>query len=633
MLFCEGVQLDGTKREYLSGGPNAKFNSKIRDLVLDALKIDWSKISPAIFGDMLQLAMDKGLRRELGAHYTSEENILKLINPLFMDDLGDEFHKVKGSPKDLKAFHEKISSLRFLDPACGCGNFLIISFRELRLLELKVIQTLGDYTENPGRSLFFKTGPEQFYGIEIEEFSSLIANLGLWLTDHQTKALASKELGVRVGLHDVKNPAIIHGNALSLDWGSVIAKTRLSYILGNPPFVGYSNQSAEQKRDIVSVCGLGKVDYVAGWYFKAVDFIQETDIKCAFVSTNSITQGEQAALVWKPLMDKGARINFTLKTFKWTSVGSSKAVVHCVIIGFSLQKLGANINQYLIEAPTVYILARKRPLCEVPPMAYGNKLVDGGFLTLTLEERRELIKANSSAEEYIRPLIGSAEFLKNKQRYCLWLTYADLKDFSQIPQIMERVEKVREFRLKSKKKLTRKWADSPFRFVEIRQPNSDYLLIPRISSENRLYIPMGFVSYDKIVSDSAHTIPMGTLYHFGVLTSSVHMAWVGAVSGRLEMRYRYSSDIVYNNFPWPYVSREEKSKIERAAKRVIDIRKNYPDSALADLYDPIKTPKELSRAHQNLDELVLEAYKFSLSHFEESKIVAKLMELYQKLTS
>jgi hypothetical protein len=612
-----------------------KIDSETRALILDSAKFEWVKISPAIFGEMFQAITDKKERRDFGVHYTSEKNILKLINPLFMDRLKSEFMKVKRDPMGLQKFLNKISGLKFLDPACGSGNFLIITYRELRLLELEVLKSLRDSRGlSPNLCSESKVGPGQFYGIEAEDFPAQIARVGMRLTDLQMNALASEELGDYYSRPVVpQSPVIVRANALEIDWESVVPKRELSHILGNPPFIGYSNQRREQKRDVLKVCGLGKVDYVAAWYFKAVDYIQETDISCAFVSTNSITQGEQAGAIWKPLMDKGARINFGVKAFKWNSLAKGMAAVHCVIIGFSLKKTRPNINQYLIEAPTVFICARSKPICDVPPMVYGNKLVDGGFLTLTPEERREILNENPSAEKYIRPLIGSTEFINNIERYCLWLIGADPHELLEIPKVMERVEKVRLFRLSSNKLSTRRFAEKPYRFMETRQPDTDYVLVPRVSSENRQYIPIGFVSPEKIASDSAHIIPEAGLCHFGVLTSKTHMAWVKAVCGRLKSDFRYSKDIVYNNFPWPLMNTSQKLETEKAAQGVIDARKDFPDSSLACLYNPRTMPEKLRQAHNILDEIVLNIYGFSLKEQSDSTIVAKLMERYQKLTN
>jgi hypothetical protein len=455
----------------------------------------------------------------------------------------------------------------------------------------------------------------------------------MWLMDHQLNIVVSEEFNnyfVRLPL--TESATIVNANSLKIDWNTIIPKDHLSIILGNPPFRGYSNQSKEQKDDILKVTGLGNVDYVAGWYFKAVDFIQNTKIKCAFVSTNSITQGEQVAAIWKPLMEQGAYINFGIPTFKWTNEAKGKAAVNCVIVGFSLIKSEPNINPYLINAPTVFIHSRTSPLCAVPKMVYGSKPVDGGFLMLTVNERDEILSKYPFAEKYIKRLYGAEEFIYNLEKYCLWLVDANPAELRQIPEIMERIDKVRKFRERSKKVATQKMADYPTRFMEVRKPDKEFILIPRVSSENRPYIPIGFVSADIIVNDSVHIIPEATRYHFGILTSNVHMAWVASVSGRLEMRYRYSKDIVYNNFPWPDTDKY-RSEIETAALRILSKRQQYQSVSLADLYDRNAMPVDLKKAHEHLDQIVMKAYKFNEKSPTEPEIVALLMERHQRLLS
>jgi hypothetical protein len=611
--------------------PEAIFNTKMRKILLDCANFNWSKISPAIFGAMFQGVMDPKQRREIGAHYTSEENILKLINPLFMDDLWKKFDLVKTDPRKLKEFHDDISELKFLDPACGCGNFLIITYRELRRLEIEILKMRYSIKQRVlDISSYQKVNIEQFYGIEIDDFPCQIAQVGMWLMDHKMNLMVSEQFGTYYSrLPLLQSATIVHGNALRLEWGEVC---KPDYIFGNPPFVGYSNQSKEQKEDILRVCGLGKVDYVVAWYFKAVKFIQNTDIKCAFVSTNSITQGGQAAAMWKPLMSQGAHINFGAPTFKWLNEAKGKAAVHCVIIGFSLEKTDPNINPYLVEAPTVFIESRRKPICHAPNIVWGNKPVDGGHLMLTSEEKNEIINSDSHAEKYIRRIYGSEEYINNIERYCLWLVDANPAELRKIPLIMERVDKVRRFRLSSAKLATRKYAEFPTRFMEVRQPDTNYILIPRVSSEKRLYIPMGFVSAEIIVNDAVHIMPKGSLYHFGILTSSVHMAWVRAVCGRLKSDYRYSKDIVYNNFPWPNVTKSQEKEIEKLARDVLDARELFPESSLADLYDPLATPQSLQNAHRSLDRAVIKLYGFRGKDMTDSVLVGKLMELYQSIT-
>jgi hypothetical protein len=648
---------------YVNGGlfrdllPMADFDAKMRQTLLDCVNFDWNKISPAIFGAMFQGVMDKGQRRELGAHYTSEENILKLINPLFMDDLWKEFDRVKTDPAALERFHEKISRLNFLDPACGCGNFLIITYRELRLLELEILKM--QYSSQQlilDVSMLLKVGVEQFYGIEYEDFPCQIAQVGMWLIDHQMNLRVSEQFGqyyARLPL--IQSATIVRGNALRIDWERVIPSRELAYILGNPPFVGYSNQSAEQKADILSVYvdgngkpfkTAGKIDYVAAWYCKAAKYMAGTNIRAAFVSTNSITQGEQVAAVWQPLFDMfGIHIDFGYRTFKWSNEAKGKAAVHCVIVGFSTAESGEklifdgeekmranNINPYLIDAPDVFIGGRANSLCDVPPMVYGNKPTDGGHLFIEADEYAEFIAREPEAEKYIKRIYGATEYINGIDRYCLWLVNASPGVLRNMPLVMERVAKVRQFRLASSKKATRESAETPTLFQEIRQPDSEYIIVPRHSSENRRYIPLGFVSADIIVNDAVQMIPKATLYHYGILTSNVHMAWVRAVCGRIKSDYRYSKDIVYNNFPWPDATDEQKAVVEQLAQGVLDARAKFPGASLADLYDPLTMPPQLLKAHQNLDRAVMRLYGFPVGKTTEADCVAALMERYRAIT-
>lgn len=448
---------------------------------------------------------------------------------------------------------------------------------------------------------------------------------------------------------------ITEGNALRLDWESVVPKHQLSYIMGNPPFVGYSLQSKEQKKDILSIYvnekgkpykTAGKIDYVAGWYFKASQLIQGTNIRIAFVSTNSITQGEQVAGVWKPLYDRfGIHIDFAYRTFRWDSEANLKAHVHCVIVGFSVApnnvekriyseehfQMAENINAYLMDAPTVFIESRSKSLCEVPEMLYGNKPTDGGFLFLTNDEYQDVQKREPEILKYIRRVYGASEFINNKPRFCIWLVGVSPAEVRKSKFIMERVESVRKFRLASTKAATRKSAEMPTLFQEVRHPNSDYIIVPCHSSETRKYIPLGFVSPEIIVNNAVQIIPNATTYHFGVLTSNVHMAWMRAVCGRIKSDYRYSKDIVYNNFPWPTPTEEQKTKIEQTAQGILDARALYTDCSLADLYDEVTMPVELRRAHQANDKAVMAAYGFPVRTTTEASCVAELMRMYQRL--
>ena len=649
---------------YINGGlfndrlPPADFDAKMRKTLLECIDFDWYKISPAIFGAMFQGVMDKTQRREMGAHYTSEDNILKLINPLFMDELWQEFDKVKTSPAALDRFHDKIARLKFLDPACGCGNFLIITYRELRILELEVLKMKASTNQLVlDISPMLKVSVEQFYGIEYEGFPCQIAQVGMWLIDHQMNLRVSEYFGqyyARLPL--TQSATIVHGNALRIDWESVVPKRELSYILGNPPFIGSKIMNDEQREDIAQIFldgkgvltkGAGILDYVAAWYYKAAKYIKGTQIRVAFVSTNSITQGEQVAAVWNPLFQMfGVSIDFGYRTFKWGNEAKGKAAVHCVIIGFSAERNGEkiifdgndkitakNINPYLVDAPDIFIESRGKPLCDVPQIGIGNKPIDGGNYLFTEEEKNVFLKKEPQAEKWFRPWIGSDEFINGYRRYCLWLGECSPAELRQMPEAMKRIDAVKQFRLASKSAPTRKISETPRRFHVENMPKSNYIVVPEVSSERRRYIPIGFVTPDILSSNLVKIIPNATLYHFGILTSNVHMAWVRAVCGRLKSDYRYSKDIVYNNFPWPDASDEQKAAIEKLAQAVLDARALYPDSSLADLYDPLTMPPELLKAHKALDKAVWVLYGFSSKVItSEAACVAALMERYQKLT-
>jgi hypothetical protein len=640
--------------------PTAEFDANMRLTLLDCLGFDWNKISSAIFGAIFQDVMDAKQRREIGAHYTNEENVLKLINPLFMDDLWQEFDKVKTDPTALKRFHDKIANLRFLDPACGCGNFLIVTYRELRMLELETLkmqysssQKILDITP------LLKVSVTQFYGIEYEDFPCQIAQVGMWLVDHQMNLRASDEFGMYYArLPLAQSATIVNGNALRLDWEKVAPKSELSYILGNPPFAGYSNQSEEQKADILSVYvntkgqpfkTAGKIDYVAGWYYKAAKYLAGTKIRVAFVSTNSITQGEQAATVWKPLFEMFAvHIDFAYRSFVWSNEAKGKAAVHCVIVGFSnyqnnqpkviYENDGAkitakNINAYLVDAPDVFINSRPTSLCDVPSMVYGNKPTDGGHLFIESDQYDDFLAKEPEAKKYIKKIYGATEYINNIDRYCLWLANANPAELKKMPLVMDRIEKVRQFRLASPKKATRESASTPTLFQETRHPDSEYIIVPRHSSEKRRYIPFGFVQPDVIVNNAVQIIPNAAVYHFGILTSNVHMAWVRAICGRIKSDYRYSKDVVYNNFPWPDVTDEQKTEIEKLAQNVLDVRALFAGASLADLYDPLTMPPKLLKAHQNLDRAVMKLYDFNVGKTTEADCVALLIKRYQSMTS
>ena len=641
--------------------PPAAFDAPMRSALLECCTLDWGKISPAVFGTLFQSVMNATERRQLGAHYTSEKNILKVIKPLFLDELWAEYERVKSQPQKLLRFHEKLGTLRFLDPACGCGNFLIIAYRELRLLEMEVLkQFVNKDTSVASLSIesLMKVNVDQFYGIEIDEFASQIARVAMWLMDHQMNTIASLEFGHyfrRLPL--TASATIMHGNALRLDWKEVIAPEKLSYILGNPPFGGKKEQDGEQKDDMGLVFrdlkGAGILDYVTAWYVRAVEYMLENkEIMSAFVSTNSITQGEQVGVLWPFLLDKGIKISFAHRTFKWTSEARGKAGVHCVIIGFSLNEIkekkifdysseygeaheyrASCINPYLVDAPFFALENRRKPIAPVEEVSYGSFALDDGQLTLSEEEQITLVQESPECAKFIRPFIGGQELIHNEKRYCLWLKDAAPEDMRGYPSILKRLEAVRVWRSESERENTRKIADTPYLFAEIRQPDSDYLAFPTVSSERRRYIPIAFLSKDVIASNQIYIIPNASLYSFGVLTSEMHMAWVRSICGRLESRYRYSANLVYNNYPWPEaVSEEKRKKIEECAQVVLDVRAKYPDASLADLYDPRTMPADLVKAHRDLDRAVDLAYR-PQQFPTEAKRMEFLFELYQKYTA
>ena len=612
--------------------PSPDFDQNMRLILLDCLLFQWHKISPAIFGAMFQGVMDTKQRRELGAHYTSEENILKLINPLFMDELYTEFNKVKADPAALDHFHNKIAGLKFLDPACGCGNFLIITYRELRLLEIEVLkmkvtsgQRLLDITP------LLKVSVEQFYGIEYESFPCEIAKVGMWLIDHLMNLAVSDAFGQYFARLPLRQSAtIVHGNALRIDWESVVPKGELSYILGNPPFVGNHYLLSEQRKDIADFFPKNKtIDYVAAWYVKSAEYISSTTIMCAFVSTNSITQGEQVAILWKPLLEKGIFINFGIPTFKWGNEAKGKAAVHCVIVGFSYQKPVKNISPYLIEGPSIIVESRNKPLCDVPQIQKGNQPTDGGNLIIEADEYEDFLSKEPLAKPYIKRLVGAVEFINKKDRYCLWLVNISPTELRKMPHVLARVEKCRQMRLNSPAPETQRLADSPTMFRETYNYDS-YLVIPEVSTENRKYVPIGFLDSNTICTNKVQVIPNATLYHFGILTSNVHMSWMRAVCGRMKSDYQYSKQIVYNNFPWPIVSTAQEAEIASLAQAILDARAMFPESSLADLYDQLAMPPILKKAHAAIDKAVMGLYGFS-KNFSEADIISALLMKYEKL--
>ena len=638
-----------------------QFTDELKQLILEdaSADFDWSEISPTIFGAVFESTLNPETRRSGGMHYTSIENIHKVIDPLFLDDLKDEFGKIQemkqAAPRKqaLAAFQDKLASLTFFDPACGSGNFLTETFLSLRRLENKVIQAMFGGENVLTFDILIKVNISQFYGIEINDFACTVAKTALWIAESQTLKETSAIAGRAIDFLPLKTNAYIHeGNALRIDWSEVIAPEKLNYIMGNPPFVGARLMAKEQKDDLLEIFGkkwknIGNMDYVCGWYLKSAQMIKANPvIKAALVSTNSITQGEQVANLWKPLFEQyGIHFDFAYRTFRWDSEADIKAHVHCVILGFSISGNSAkriylsdaqtipasNINGYLMDAPDIWIDSRAKPICDVPEMVFGSMANDGGNLILSEEERDILVNKHPQIEPFIYMFLGAEEFINNKKRYCLWLVKCPPSVTRSCPPVLERIENVRNLRAQSSRPGTRKMADYPMLFGENRQPDSKYLLVPRVSSERRRYVPIGFLNSEVIASDAVQIIPNATLYHFGVLTSNVHNAWMRVVCGRLEMRYRYSANIVYNNFPWCQPTEEQKARIEQTAQAILDARAKYPDCSLADLYDEVTMPPELRRAHQENDRAVMAAYGFS-TKITESECVAELFKMYQTLT-
>ena len=635
------------------------FDEAARKTLIDCAKLDWSHISPAIFGSLFQAIMhfeDEAAtakskkRREFGAHYTSEENILKVINPLFMDDLRKEFAKCGKTPAKLGAFHNRLAALNFFDLACGCGNFLVIAYRELRLLELEVIQKLfgNNLTAQLDVDTLIRCNVDQFHGIEIDDSAAQIATVALWLTDHQMNTKV-QSLGLyyhRIPL--VKKANIICANALRIDWNDVIPAEQCSFVMGNPPFVGAKMMTASQRDDIATIFGQlksgGLLDYVAAWHIKATEFIKNNpNVPVAFVSTNSICQGEQVGVLWRYLLDKGVKIRFAYRTFKWSNEGRGIAAVHCIIIGFSMtapkQYLifdgeniieAKNINPYLVNAPTVLIENRNKPICNVPKIGIGNKPIDGGNYLFTTDEKIQFIAKEPASESYFKRWLGAHEFINGYERWCLWLGDIEPNKLTKMPLSMERVAAVKQLRASSKSEPTRKIAATPTRFHVEFMPKNRYLLIPSVSSENRSFIPIGYIEPEIITSNLAFIIPNTGLYHFGVLTSTMHNAWMRTVCGRMKSDYRYSASIVYNNFPWATPDAQQIKAIEEKAQAVLDARAEHKTSTLADLYNPLTMPPNLLKAHNALDKAVDAAYGYKGGKDDATR-VAFLFEQYQKL--
>jgi len=645
---------------YVNGGLFAdenieipQMNDEIRDLLLRNASedFDWSDISPTIFGAVFESTLNPETRRSGGMHYTSIENIHKVIDPMFLDELREELEEIKAikvaktRETKINAFREKLGSLTFFDPACGSGNFLTETYISLRRLENEAIEVITQGQMLLDFTGIIKVSIGQFYGIEINDFAVTVAKTALWIAESQMMKETEVIAHINLDFLPLKSYAnIVEGNALRTDWETVVPKNKLNYIMGNPPFVGFTYMSQTQKEDMEYIFPKTKnLDFVSAWYKLASDYIQGTNIQCGFVSTNSITQGETVTSLWKYL---NIKINFAHKTFIWDSEAKLKAHVHCVIIGFAcfdkkekwLYQNGRsikanNINAYLCDAPNILIESRNKPLCDVSKMVYGNKPADGGYLIIEDEDYLPFITKEPQAQIFIKPFLGAVEYLHGKKRWCLWLKDASPKDLRNCPQIMERIKGCKETRESSIAAGIRKFAATPTLFAQITQPAGvDYIIVPRVSSERRKYVPIGFMTAETIVSDAVQIVPDATLYEFGVMTSNVHMAWMRAVCGRLKSDYRYSKDVVYNNFPWPTPTDDQKAAIEKTAQAILDARALYPDCSLADLYDEVAMPPELRKAHQENDKAVMRAYGFWGKLNTESECVAELMKMYQKLT-
>lgn len=652
---------------YVNGGMFAgeieipRITDEIRTLILQRASddFDWSLISPTIFGAVFESTLNPETRRAGGMHYTSIENIHKVIDPLFLDELKEELAEIKvekvAKTKKEKAyaFQDKLAGLKFFDPACGSGNFLTESYTSLRRLENEALRIIFDGNRVIGEFADpIKVSINQFYGIEINDFACSVAQTALWIAESQMMKETEDIAGFNLDPLPLKTYTNIHeGNALRMDWNEVIPAAELNYIMGNPPFLGARIMSAEQKDDLISVFGpkwknIGNMDYVTGWYKKSLEMMRaNSQVQAALVSTNSITQGEQVANLWKPLMEAGIHIDFAWRTFIWDSEASQKAHVHCVIVGFSIchserkRRIydgkdiikASNVNGYLMEGDNVFVESRSKPICDVPEIGIGNKPIDGGLYLFKDDEKEEFVRKEPGAAKYFKRWYGSDEFINRRPRWCLWLGDANPMDLIKLPECLKRIEAVREYRLASPSPGTIKLADKPTRFHVENMPGSNYLLIPKVSSERRQYIPVGFMEPEFLSSDLVFIIPDATLYHFGILTSSVHNAWMRVVAGRLKSDYRYSKDVVYNNFPWPDATEEQKAKIEKTAQAILDARQVYPNASMADLYGNLVLFPDLLKAHRANDAAVLEAYGFP-KDATESEIVARLFKMYQELT-
>lgn len=637
------------------------FTQEIRDIILAKASddFDWSEISPTIFGAVFESTLNPETRRAGGMHYTSIENIHKVIDPLFLDELREKLNEAEAYKNEktriekLTEFQNYLASLTFFDPACGSGNFLTETYLSLRRLENEALDIMSHGMMMLELDDTIKVSIQQFYGIEINDFAVKVAKTALWIAEAQmwneTKKIVSSIGSINDFLPLESYDNIYEGNALRVDWNEILPNTKCNYIMGNPPFVGARLMNEEQKIDIFNIFlgikGLGNIDYVGCWYKKSVEYISGTKIHVALVSTNSICQGEQATILWKDIFNQGVCINFAHKTFIWDSEASLKAHVHCVIVGFSFEERTEKvlfdnnrknkvhqINAYLVDAPQIFVDNRTKPICNIPKMDFGSMPNDGGFLSnYSPEDKSEICRKYPNAEKLFRKILGAEEFINNKERYCLWLKDISPSEYKGIPEIIEAIRKVKELRESSNRDATKKLAFSPYLFGEIRQPDNRYLLVPSTSSERRRYIPIGFIEKDIISTNANLIVPNASLYNFGILTSNVHMSWMRVVAGRLKSDYRYSAKIVYNNFPWPNPTSEQIEKIESTAQMILDAREKYSNSSLADLYDELTMPVELRKAHQENDKVVMEAYGFNWKTMTETECVAELMKLYQKL--
>lgn len=655
--YVNGGLFEGTIR-------TPALDTETRSAILTASLQNWSEVNPSIFGSMFQGVMDEVERRNLGAHYTSEKNILRLIQPLFLDDLYQELDAATGSPTRLDRLHDKIANLKFLDPACGSGNFLVITYRELRRLEHKLLQEkLKGQQFGLGMRQLIKTSPDQMAGIEIEEFPAKVAELALWLTDHQMNIEAAKMFGgsideyARIPIES--QPNIVHANALRIDWGDVVELSDLDYIIGNPPFNGSKHMTTEMRDDLKSVFpkglrGVGILDFVTAWYAKSAQVMElNPKVRAALVSTNSISQGEQVGVLWGFLLDQGISIDFAHRTFQWRNEAPGIAAVFCVIIGFSKGKASLprlfdyddirgepielvgtrQINPYLVDGPDTVVTTRQRPISDVPDIGIGIQQIDGGHYVFTQEQMQQFLEQEPGASEFFRKFTAARDFLIGEYRWILWLADADASKIRKLPKVMERVAAVKQFRQDSPRAATNRLAQTPTLVQMDTLPKSEYLLIPRHSSESREYIPIGYLTPAVISSDANMIMPSATPYHFGILTSRMHMAWMRTVTGRIKGDYRYSKDIVYNNFPWPdKVSEAQRQRIEELAQAVLDAREAHPTSTLADLYDPLAMPPNLRKAHNELDRAVDRLYR-SKPFEDDADRVALLLRRYQALTS